>query len=278
MKKLIIIICVLFFHLTQWKTYAQHVQISEEDRRGLSLLSLIGDDMWHVISKPAEISLKDALLLTGFTAFNIFVIHQWDESIDHAFANHDQNRYFDVVDNLADLGDSYDVIPLRKFTISAAMLAAGFAFKDKKLMTTSRLAIEALILNEAITQVGKRIFGRTRPYVGQGPKDLNFLKFSEKSQYQSFPSGHTSGIFTLATVVSKQYNKWWIKYPSYIIALSVALQRMDDQKHWASDTIAGAALGYWIGSTLVNRYNDKKPSVSYQPFVKSNGIGLAITF
>ncbi len=91
------------------------------------------------------------------------------------------------------------------------------------------------------------------------------------------PSGHTSGIFSMMTVIAKQYGQWWIKIPAYTLGLSVALQRIDADQHWTSDVIIGGALGYWIGNTLVNRHK-KSQACSFSPYVSPNRVGVIINF
>jgi membrane-associated phospholipid phosphatase len=59
----------------------------------------------------------------------------------------------------------------------------------------------------------------------------------------SFPSGHTSMAFSLATSVSLAYPKWYVIFPSYLWAGAVGYSRMDLGVHYPSDVLFGAALG-----------------------------------
>ena len=138
--------------------------------------------------------------------------------------------------------------------------------------------VESFIFTGAITSFSKELFARSRPYTGRGPHDFNFFKFSKKAEYLSMPSGHTSAIFSMMTVLAKRCDQWWIKVPAYTLGILVALQRIDANKHWTSDVIVGGALGYWVGSTLVNRNTNKSQATSFNPYFSPSCIGININF
>jgi len=53
---------------------------------------------------------------------------------------------------------------------------------------------------------------------------------------------------------------------------------MTSRNHWASDTIAGGALGYWVSSTLVQKQRrpSKSPSLNFYPV--GNRLGIVMQF
>jgi membrane-associated phospholipid phosphatase len=65
----------------------------------------------------------------------------------------------------------------------------------------------------------------------------------------SFPSGHTSNAFALATSISIAYPKWYVIGPAYLLAVTVGYSRMDLGVHYPSDVIIGALIG--AGSALI---------------------------
>lgn len=245
-----------------------------------SIVSLVAGDFWHVASSPFRMSKKDALTFAAFLALNTGLVYGIDGAADEEFALEKRHAYLRPAEELADLGDLYDRIGSGKILagLTATMLAGGLIFKDRKLLTTSRLLIESSILTGFITHSNKFLFGRSRPYTGRGQHDFHPFKFSKANQYHSFPSGHASAVFSMMTVVAKQYDQWWIKYPAYTLAVSVALQRMDDRQHWFSDVVVGGAIGYWVSNTLVNRHKreSRKPSVS--PYFLQTRIGVRWVF
>ena len=58
----------------------------------------------------------------------------------------------------------------------------------------------------------------------------------------SFPSGHTSSAYAWATFVWRRYGWQW-GLPAYAFAAFVGFSRIQDDRHWLSDVLAGALLG-----------------------------------
>jgi|GEM_PF-727709 len=68
---------------------------------------------------------------------------------------------------------------------------------------------------------------------------------------RSFPSGHSATSFAFAAVVAHRYpeNKW-AKWGAYALATGVSLSRYPAKKHYPSDILIGATLGYVTGTYL----------------------------
>jgi hypothetical protein len=60
--------------------------------------------------------------------------------------------------------------------------------------------------------------------------------------HSSFPSGHTTGAFTAATLIDKNMGLAY-GLPAYGLATVTALSRVESGKHFPSDVLAGAAIG-----------------------------------
>jgi len=99
--------------------------------------------------------------------------------------------------------------------------------------------IEATILSESITQGIKVAVRRQRPIRDDGTRAGGF----------AFPSGHAAGTFAAATVL-QQHLGWKWAVPTYTIASYVAMSRLVDDRHWASDVVAGAAEGIIVGRSV----------------------------
>jgi len=84
--------------------------------------------------------------------------------------------------------------------------------------------------------------------------------FGKKGKYQSFPSGHTTAAFAVASAVTSESRRWWprgvwvVAPVMYGGATLVGLSRMYHNKHWASDVALGAAIGTFSGLKVV-RYS-----------------------
>lgn len=76
-------------------------------------------------------------------------------------------------------------------------------------------------------------------------KQLSAVARPDTGQRNSFPSGHTAQAFAAATFMHKEYGKKniWFSVLGYGMATGVGLMRMANNRHWASDVIAGAGIG-----------------------------------
>jgi undecaprenyl-diphosphatase len=98
----------------------------------------------------------------------------------------------------------------------------------------------------------KYSINRQRPYDAY-PTIINPYTLEKDA---SFPSGHTSTAFALATSMSIQYKKWYVVVPAFAWAGSVGYSRMYLGEHYPTDVLAGAAIG--IGSAYLSEWLNKK--------------------
>lgn len=69
----------------------------------------------------------------------------------------------------------------------------------------------------------------------------------------SFPSGHATISFCLATVIAMCYPK--VRYPIFIAAVLVAISRPYVGVHYPSDILTGSLLGIFIGYVVTRTAN-----------------------
>lgn len=68
---------------------------------------------------------------------------------------------------------------------------------------------------------------------------------------RSFPSGHSATSFAFAAVIAHRYpHKRWLKWSAYALATGVSLSRYPAKKHYPSDILMGATIGFVTGSYL----------------------------
>lgn len=110
----------------------------------------------------------------------------------------------------------------------------------------ARLTASALVAGGA-TVVAKLVAGRERPYVALGIEPRRDVRRLDPDA--SFPSGHASMTFALATSASLSAGRWYVTVPAVTYASAVALARVWHGVHYPMDVVAGAALG--AGSALL---------------------------
>lgn len=77
----------------------------------------------------------------------------------------------------------------------------------------------------------------------------------DRSDNDSFPSGHTSIAFQGASFIHKRYG-FEHSIPAYLGASFVGYSRIEADKHHTSDVLAGAALGMASSMFLTKSYYD----------------------
>ena len=223
---------------------------------------LLTSDVKQAFTKPFHMKKRDwgyvgaMAVATGAVAFA-------DEPIQR-FALRQRNgsaSLRNISSYVTNFGGLYEVYTL------GALGAYGFIFKVDKVKTTTLLATQAYITGGLVQAVVKTITGRQRPYNSdpnavqaeptfKGPFYKGVKDVNGKNLHSSFPSGHTTVAFAAATVFALEYkNKPFIPIIAYSAATLIGLSRITENKHWATDVLVGAALGYLTGRQVVNNYH-----------------------
>jgi membrane-associated phospholipid phosphatase len=153
--------------------------------------------------------------------------------------------------------------------------AYGAATHDYEARATALDAFSASILASLVTSVIKGATGRARPNTGFGPGHFRPLQGD-----QSFPSGHATGAFAVASVIGAHYDNPWIDASAYGIASLVAVARVRLNAHWTSDVLGGAIVGGFIGHHLVdfNRRWRAENETAWMPELDTDGQQLLVTW
>ncbi|MDD4922019.1 MAG: phosphatase PAP2 family protein [Bacteroidales bacterium] len=141
--------------------------------------------------------------------------------------------------------------PILSAGVPVGMLGIGLLKRDSTLVHKALLIGASVVTSNIITTIIKSSVNRPRPFTTY--PDIEKLT---NVRSPSFPSGHTSGAFSLATSLSFDYPKWYVIVPSYTWASAVAYSRMDLGVHYPSDVLMGAAVG--AGSAWLCHYINKK--------------------
>ena len=138
------------------------------------------------------------------------------------------------------------------------MYGVGAIFKNDKARYTALKGVEAYMLGFVVDNIMKQLTNRHRPYqsdpanpgIWNGPFSLTINS--------SFPSGHSTNIFAVATVIATAYSKTiWVPILCYSLAGFTAASRVYQNDHWFSDILVGSALGFAIGRTIMNNHIKK---------------------
>lgn len=130
----------------------------------------------------------------------------------------------------------------------------GRTSSNTRLQRTGLLAVRALLDDVVVTGALKIALGRQRPPGGDfgGPPDA-----VRSGMFRSFPSGHSSAAWTLATVVSSRHHNRWVSPLLYGFAVAVSVTRVTGGHHFYGDTIAGGLIGYGIGRMVARSANNE---------------------
>jgi membrane-associated phospholipid phosphatase len=154
-------------------------------------------------------------------------------------------------------------------------------------------AVEALVVSGAATGLVKGITGRQRPYVDdRDADDFTLGRGFSSGARTSFPSGHTTAAFAVASVVAAETRHWWPGASHVVVPLLyggaglVGLARVYDARHWTSDVVLGAAIGIASGRWVVRRGHAPRTRtpwpttdrIELAPSTPGPGAGLSIRF
>ena len=132
--------------------------------------------------------------------------------------------------------------------VSAVVLLnmVGVPSRHNNMPLLRRTAL-TMLLTFAVTQTMKYTITELRP---------------DRSSSNSFPSGHTAFAFSGAELLRLEYGETSALIPvaGYAVAALTGFMRIYNDRHWAGDVMAGAALGivmadvsYWLNEWMDRR-------------------------
>lgn len=140
--------------------------------------------------------------------------------------------------------------------VPLSLLTTGFLRHDSDTVDTALLATDAYADSAVVQVVMKAIARRERPSAVAVPHDFTGTFFSSNGSpfSSSFPSGHATAAFSIATVVARRYRDHrWVPWAVYGMATAISLSRVTQLAHYPSDIFVGAALGYSVARYQVLR-------------------------
>ena len=120
---------------------------------------------------------------------------------------------------------------------AVGLWAAGELIDHPKLRHIGSDLMRAQVISLLLTSTVKWAVGRERP----------------NGETYSFPSGHTSAVFTTAAVLQKHCG-WKVGVAAYAVAGFVGWSRVRSSDHWMSDVVMGAAVGMIAARAVVSTH------------------------
>lgn len=223
----------------------------------------------HTLSAPARWSTDQWLLVPGTGIAAAVLIQATDGPVEH-FEDRRRlpglNLYFDVVEPLGQYGS---------FGVVAAMYGGGLVLHRPALRRTAVEALAAsVVAGGVVTPLIKLAVGRARPRQELGP-----YAFAPFSGDESFPSGHTTQAFAVASVIAAESSSPWVGVLAYGLAGSVGAARIYHDAHFLSDVAVGAAIGTLVGHSVVAAGGATRGTLA-RPYVaesESGGVALGLS-
>ena len=151
------------------------------------------------------------------------------------------------------------------FVTGTGVYLIGRAGGNRRVEAVGLHSVEAILLADVLGGGIKMLAGRQRPSVDiKSPYNFQLWRGFAGDQYRSFPSGHTITAFAFASTVTRESQFWWPHATWYVGTVFyggaglVGLSRIYNNQHWASDVVAGAALGTIVGLKVV-KYTHSHP-------------------
>ncbi|GMQ82408.1 MAG: hypothetical protein BMS9Abin05_1860 [Rhodothermia bacterium] len=167
-----------------------------------------------------------------------------------------------------ELGGPLVLIPL--IGIFEASLFAG----NERFQDAAFTSLQSWLFAGTLSTLFKFAFGRYRPNTGSSPDHVDMF-----SGHSSFPSGHTTAAFAVFT-------PWVLYYPKvatyglFVLSASTGIARIALNKHWPTDVIAGATLGFFTARWLVKRHSGagSSPRSTITPIVGPEAAGVQFSY
>jgi hypothetical protein len=159
------------------------------------------------------------------------------------------------------------------WAVLAAFYGAGKLFDNQRARAVAEDGFASSVIAAGIiTPAIKSLAGRSRP----SQSERNYV-FGEDGA--SFPSGHATQAFAIASVIAEHYESRWVDIMVYGIAGLVGYARIAHQAHFTSDVLAGAIIGIAVGKAVVRINEQERRRMQIEPMITTDGgAGLSIRF
>lgn len=237
--------------------------------RQLSFGKMLWQDTKDVLSTPLQWRSRDWREM-GYLVASFAVVNQFDDEVAHFARSHENSALNRTSRELGKFGEEYSFATLASFYLAGKILG-----DEKPVNVAKDGLIASVIAAGLVTPLIKEAGGRVRPRDQVGGLETG-NQFQPFSGNHSFPSGHTTQAFAVASVVAEHYPNPWARGVSYGLASLVGLSRVQDDAHYASDVAAGAAIGFFIGRKVARLNQGKRDRITFDPMVNDGYLGIRV--
>ena len=189
------------------------------------------------------------LIFVGFT----FFLANYGKAKSFILLNTYHSKWLDLFfSKFTFLGDGLFVV------ILAVILF--FTLKTQRL---SILILISYIVSGLLAQLFKHSFNAPRPKMFFNSNTYqHFIDGVSISNYESFPSGHTTSAFALAFMLAHSTNKKSFQIILLFLAIATGYSRIYLGQHFLTDVLFGAFLGTFISALTIfisNKVAYRKP-------------------
>ncbi|OWW18456.1 hypothetical protein AYR66_00435 [Noviherbaspirillum denitrificans] len=233
--------------------------------------TLVLDDFVHVIRSPSQWT-DEEWRHAGIAAASVVAVgalldrRAYDRSVRMRARENEQRAK-----NFERIGTNGTVL-----TVLGGFYIAGRMGNAESMYVAQDGLASSLIASAVITPALKLIVGRKRPRENEGT--LTLSPFSDKNS--SFPSGHTTQAFVLASTIASHYDELWVKSLVYGLATMTGVARAYHGAHFTSDVVAGALVGTYVGKSVAAYNSARRTNVnstfSIMPTITSGTFGIAM--
>ncbi len=167
-----------------------------------------------------------------------------DESLRDRLQQHRTASGDDVARTFRRMGE-----PAVYGTVGLGTIAVGILTGNRPLTRAGERISAGLLTAGLVSSILKEAVGRRRP--DQPTDAFHFRPFSGND---SWPSGHTTMAFALAAGVSDEVHRLPVSILLYGAAGLTGWSRLNDDRHWLSDVLAGAAVGVTSAKLMNGRW------------------------
>ncbi len=188
---------------------------------------------------PSTINLKKVFLISFFLIASLQYAQRFEVRMLQKI-HRDSTFFLDHTFKFA----SNTILPVTIGTPIAIRLY-GLSTNDDAMVRNGFKTAASFLLSSILTTSIKIGVKRKRPFA-EFPELFHQKQMVGKL---SFPSGHTSTAFAMATAISLSNPKWYVITPCFLWAGAVAYSRMYLGLHFPSDVFGGIVIG--VGSSLI---------------------------